>query len=553
MDILPTGMGIKTLKVTDITVIRDATDFIVVGDKKFYTEAEAKEEVERLNNHDNIKKINIRINTTNPNLYNMKIRDHPGLCVNNEFDPEFPKKVEDMNKKSLEDPEVIPVLIIAGNGDIANNQGYRLVIRCGRKKDVLPFLTKFDITKNRDVIKDLLNGDKYKLGNDYGGIVLRSKEAKENGVTIQNQILIEEEFFNNNPELKGNSYGIQSLRERIMEEQVQRTKSNIPKIIKEIDEKIKLLKKNNSVLDDIVSNPDKKIAKNLEQIINKITKFSPYRSDMEAKLKQELDNELIPIQIDDTLINNLPPIKYSNEPINRSTIFRLSSMKANPNMYKSNTFAEQLEGGYISTFSINNHSLCKTYNNEMALYNSMDLVKFEVDDVRGIRRLEWLEDLRNRFENILINGNVQKIVYDVTERILLNYISYDINPTDALTLKFAKYIIEQIGNDAYKSTIKASVNQFMRCNMRPTVNQTEIVRSCSQVYPDHFTFSGTYTECLNFKPRHKLIIEAYSELWTWCYLNSIAKHNSNNVYKLVGVNYLDPLIQKLLNKIFLME
>lgn len=545
-DIFPQGSGIVTLKPTHLTIIRDNIDSFIIGDKTFTNSIDALNEVKRLNSNNMIEQINIRAHSTDKNVYNMTLIDNPGLCNNSEIDVELPEKIEQMNLKFIKNKHIIPLVIIAGNGDPANSQALRLIMRNKRSRDSIGIITKTDIAKDNDILIKLLSGKMFPLGHGYHAVCLRSKEQFEKGVSVDEHFKFEKDFFTENSELVPNG-GIE-LRKLLSGIQLNMIRDKIPEIIENINEKIDKLENDKDFLDRLLNNENENLAIKLTTMIKELHQYSPYRALMEDKLRRELEAKILPLIINSINEDELPQPEFSKQLVDRSILKKLSKMKAEPVMYMKNRFRRLFSGGLISAVNINNENIRMAETYEQALDLTCSMVEFIVEDNNGIERMEWIEKLHNKFENILINDNVQDIVYQTTEHELLSYIARNVQKDDDLSIKFSEYIIKQIGQESYQSTIKQSIGQLLKTEERPNMDRREMIRNITQIYPEYFTFKGGIVEPYKFNNK-KFQVKIFDEVYTWAYMNSIGDKLSRNISRLVGVNFLDILIQKLMEMI----
>jgi hypothetical protein len=90
--ILPKSMKMSTLKPIHLTTIRFPTKKFKIGDKEYFSDVEAIQEIERLNNNSHVSKVNVTI--WSPDVYNATLVDLPGLFVVASKDmSDLPKKI----------------------------------------------------------------------------------------------------------------------------------------------------------------------------------------------------------------------------------------------------------------------------------------------------------------------------------------------------------------------------------------------------------------------------------------------------------------------------
>jgi len=172
------------------------TDFSQVRD-------EILEETNRLagnNKEISMKPIILRIYS--PNVPDLTLVDLPGLTkvpvANQPEDIEV--IIKNMVLHYISKPECIILAVSAANVDIANSDSLHLAKQVDPKGErTFGVLTKLDIMdKGTDALK-ALKGDEYHLKLGYVGVVCRSQEDIAKSKPLENALISEKNFFENNP------------------------------------------------------------------------------------------------------------------------------------------------------------------------------------------------------------------------------------------------------------------------------------------------------------------------------------------------------------------
>ncbi|QKF93607.1 dynamin superfamily protein [Fadolivirus algeromassiliense] len=542
--ILPKAMKMATMKPMHLTTIRSPEKKFKVGDRELKTEREAADEIDRVNNNTHIQKVNDTI--WSPDVYNAILIDLPGLFVvagKNEAD--LPKKVKDMSIQHLQDVSNIPLVVHAAPSDPATNHAIKLVGKYGREGDTLGIITKVDMLERQKTsfIEDMLRGDTCPMGHGYCTVVLRNDKDVEAGMTVNDKIKIEKEFFTRVP-LKPS--GVPQMRKMISNIQFSRVKEQIPNLIIDIDAQVANLKISQNFLQNLLSNDQKRLASRLRMMIEKLVGSSLDRAEFEDKLKKEFKTiigKYMEESFNKTEKNIIP--KFSTKQIDGNVFSYNINHKSNPSNYKEDGIKELFSYGLVSPVFLDNQTITNTFTKELELALGVPMIDLHIDDPLGKKRAQWNRYLNGYFSRLLSDDNIHKIVHDVTEKLLLEYIYNDVEGTDDLTKKFAEYMIKEIGNEAYESKIKYSITAMLNIERRPQVSIFEVARYISQMYPSYFTFHGKFFESMSRESK-RLRLEIYSDEWNEAYLRVVSDKLTENCYRNVAVNLLDRMVEKLL-------
>ena len=542
--ILPKAMKMATLKPIHLTTIRSQEIKFKIGDREVLTITEATHEIDRANNNTHITKINVTI--WSPDVYNANLIDLPGLfVVASKEHADLPKKVKDLSTTYLQDSNNIPVIVHAAPSDPATDQAIKLVNKFGRDVDALGIITKIDMLEKQKMgfIEEMIKGDAYKLGHGYCPVMLRSEKDIEENKTINQKIEEESEFITRFNLFPG---GVIEMRKMISGIQFTKIKDQIPNLINDIDLQIENLKISQSFMFNLINNDQRNLVGKLRMMIEKLVGSSIERSEFEEKLKQEF-KIIIGKYMEDTFNQitkkSLPKLSY--ETINSSIIKYNIRNRVDPNNYKIDGIKELFSYGLVSPIFIDNATIKNMFNKEINLAMTVPMLEIFIDDALGKKRAQWNRYLNSYFSKLLNDDNIHKIIHDITEKLLLEYIYNDPEGYDDLTKKFAEYMVKEIGNEAYESKIKYSITATLNLEKRPQVSIFEIIRYIGQMYPNYFKFEGRLFESFA-RENHKFKLEVYSEEWNEAYLRVVCDKLTENSYRNVAVNLLDKMVEKLL-------
>ncbi len=538
--ILPKAMKLATKKPLHLTTIRSKEVKFKVGERSLTNEKDAAEEIDRVNNNDYVKIINVTV--WSPHVYNSSLIDLPGLfVVAGKNEAGMPKRVKELSSLYLQNPNTIPLVIHAGPSDPATNTAIKMIEKHSRESDTLGIITKIDMLEKQSTgfIQELLNGKTYPMGHGYCAVILRNDKDIEVGMTVNDKMKLERELF---ARMSLKPSGVDQMRRMISDIQLERVKEQIPKLLNDIDAQINNLRVSQDFLFNLLNNNQTKLASKLLIMIEKLVSSSIDRAEFEDKLKKELKEVVGSYVMPDT---ERVEDQYTKSRIDSNIITYNIEHRFNPSSYKEDGIKELFSYGLLSPIVLDKTLLEETFEREVGLALSLPMIELYHDDPLGRKRSRWNKYLNSYFTRLLADDNIHKLIYEVTERLILEYIYDDPEEVDELTKKFAEYMLKAIGNEAYEEKIKYSISAMINIEKRPQVSIFEIVRYVTQMHPLYFTFRGSMFESYS-RVNKKIRLEIYSQEWNSSYLQVVSDKLTDNCYRNVAVNLLDRMVQKLL-------
>jgi len=536
--ILPTDMKMSTRKPTHITTLKSSVTSYKIGSKEFNTAKEAASEINRLNKNDMVKQIDVIVNS--PNVHNSIFVDLPGLfSISNDSTNNFKKVVKDMALDYASNKNLIPVLVHAAPSDPATNTAIKLISNVNRRNDALGILTKIDMVRDQktEYLEKMLNGVEFKLGYGFVAVILPNDSDIEKGISVQDKILIEEEYFKKYPNIK--PAGVRTLRKMISDIQAKKILEFIPEILVDIDTNIDSLKNSYDFLNNLLHNDHKKLSVNLRMMIEKLVGSSQERAEFENELKKRLDKE-IRLCLESILVSKKTELIRSKNPINEGIVDIFKNKKG---ASVKDDFKDLFNYGIKSPLFVDNVNLSETYDNELTLGLTLSLVEPVINDNLGSKRTEWNKQLNALITKLLKDDNIHKIIKSVTSKLLAEYICNDSEFDDPISKKFAEYMIEEISSEAFESKIKYSITAMLQIERRPHVSLFEIMRYYVTKHPEIMKMPGFF---LFKKPANRIKLEIYSQDWKEAYTNVLVNNMIENAFRNVNVNLLDRMIETLL-------
>jgi len=537
-NLFPKRNDLATLKPMDITTIQSDKTMYKVGNDVFYSENDASEQISRMNNNSSINKISVVIQS--PNVYNTFFKDLPGLCfLTHNGDKSFPEKVKNMHIHALEDHNNIPVIINPGPTDPATNLALQLTHQYNRNKDALGIITKTDLTENQKttMIKDMLNGKKYQLGYGYIATVLRNGKDIDNNISINDKMEEERLFFENHPEIRPS--GVEEIRKKMSSIQFERIRNNIPDILANIDIKVDELKESKTILDKIIEDPNKRLPERLATMLKKLVSSSPYRANLEMKMEKEFIKAITSFVSYDTIIGE-QGIHSSDEPINNGFIKNVHDIDNNKI-----AFSDLFNHGAVSPIPVHNNSLQDAFITDQNIGNILSGIRFYYNDESIIiDRLEWHEFINKYFTNIENNADIENLIYDITERMLLEYIYEDKDINDDITKKFSEYIIKMIGSSAYEETLRFAIYTCVSSERRPSVDTVNLCKNIIKNNPEYFKFSTGFIKNFWGKKPTKVLIKIFGHEFNKAYIENAMTNIAKKCSSIVKVHLMDRMVPK---------
>ena len=537
--ILPTDMKIATKKPTHITTLRSETTKFKIGDREFTRAKDAASEIDRLNRNDHVQKIDVVVHS--PHVYNSIFIDLPGLfAVSDESGDDFRKKVKDITNAYVANNTFIPLIVHAAPSDPATNAAMRIISKIGRRQDSFGILTKLDMVKDQKTVylEKMLNGTEYRMGHGYCAVVLPNDLDIERGVTVEEKIKVEAEYFKKLPSIR--PAGIPMLRKMISDIQAQKISEQVPAILADVNTQIESLHNSQNFLNNLLSGSSKNLSRNLRMMIEKLVGSSQERAEFEQDLKTRLKTEI------KTYLNQKPAdtkIGSTQARVSDSIVMYHQARKSKTADVSVDKFRQLFSYGTKSPIFIDNHILNDTYNTETVLGTSLPLVELQIDDNLGTKRNKWSRQLNTYYSKLLKDETIHKIIRDNTFKLLMEYICDDPECSDGMSVKFIEYMINEIGNEAFESKIKYSITAMINIEKRPNVSIFEVMRYMVSKHKDIVGIKDT----LLFPPTvYKKKFEIYGDDWIEAYSAVVIDNLAENCYRNVAVNLLDLMVEKLL-------
>lgn len=555
VQLLPKCEGLCTRKPTNLTLINNHEQRIIINEK-LYSEEDASKELTKLNLDPKISHINLTI--LSPYVYNCNIVDTVGLIHVSEQDSNLdPKKIKSDTIEYLKDSNNIFVLVSSAPSDLANSHILELIKKYGRSNDTLGVMTKIDLVENQNqaIIADILAGKKYKLGYGWVPVKLRSDRDILDGITIEESINLEYEYCQSRI-FSGYPFGIGEVKRTISTIQLDKIKSSVPAILHEINQTIKSLQGSQNFLDKIINDSDSNLAYKLSLMIEKLVGSSTERSHFETLLKVELNKFLLEYmdkvfkydvtdeeyRLEDNLSDQFIDYNIYSYHVQQGTIAS--------DLILNNDLHDMLNSGLISPITINNETLQAAYNKEANIAALMPTFELKVDDPLNHKKIAWMKYLEHYFSSLQKSNVLQDKVYEITEKMLLEYINS--SNDDELSKHFTEYIIRNIGQTAFEDKMRYSISCLVNIEQRPYVSIYDVMRQVIEITKSQYLdYSQFYKIRRMFSSpnSNKVELILYSDLWNRVYLITVINRLALNCYRIVAVNLVNKMVENLLSMV----
>lgn len=356
IDLFPTGSNMVTRRPLELTLLRAKRGEAVYGQfgafgDKIYDIAEltrriasANAEVAEDEAGGGVSTDPIRLTISSPTVLPMVLVDVPGyIAVTKHGQREdLPEQIEKMCDAYVRDSNYIKLVVMSATVDRANSLALAKLKRAGQMHNAFGVLTKLDLVtngsggsggddvvfgSNNGKVTDMLTDADYAPGLGLVGVVMRTSQEQDGGVTIAQSIHAEQRHFvrhgliveadvaeavadggdvtgittlpttthtqllNGNGVVEGVKLGVPFLQQALSREHLRKTAASIPSLVKQLDVVIARAKSNSSLLSQLAKQPDLDvISRELGKILDDMSAWSPRRRAFELQLNTALQS-----------------------------------------------------------------------------------------------------------------------------------------------------------------------------------------------------------------------------------------------------------------------
>jgi len=545
-DIFPVGDGMATKKKFCITTIRSDKTYYKIGTRTVTDKNEARDLLAKLNDNSAVKQVDIIIYS--PDVYNMMIKDHPGLIQYLSKDnKKMPEEIAKLTEEAIADKEGLLILVHGATQDIATDEAFRRIAEKDQEESTLGVITKPDLVQNDTVIRELLaNKGDFALGHGWHVVCLGAGEGDKEKK--------EERFFADRPRLF--NAGIAHVRERISAVQLKLLKDRLPSIVTDIDARIESLEKSNKFLGSVLNDPKKIIISKLQPVIESLVKSSPERRVFEHKVKERI-NECFALHVKAAIPSD--PLFYnivdSENQVHKSIIDFHMECPVNPANIEHDGFQNMMANNINSSVPLSQDVLAKVCKREMSMGCLTPVFDFvvEEDEVRReVMKTELHNSVKTYLRTLLREEMIQTEVLNIIITELLNHCRKNCDDLSANSNtgmeEFVENMLKTIGNELFEENIKYSIKATVGAQLIPSVDLNDVSRKLVQMNKSYFVFQGGFF-ANKFNPKKKLKVPMYGQMFNSAYIQAMATILGNDVDRLVHVNMTNNMVSGVLMKL----
>eukprot|EP01096_Ripella_sp_DP13-Kostka_P010336 TRINITY_DN4049_c0_g1_i1.p1 TRINITY_DN4049_c0_g1~~TRINITY_DN4049_c0_g1_i1.p1 ORF type:complete len:858 (-),score=453.53 TRINITY_DN4049_c0_g1_i1:207-2690(-) len=589
-DFLPKGTGMVTMRPLHMSLIRTEpgsapyAKFDNVKEKIYDFSNDLKNRLLSKNAELGVSSEPIYLKIFSPDVYNVQLVDLPGYvsAVKRGQDTELPNQIREMCNPYISNPNNIILVIAPATDDLANNIGLREIQSIsGAPERSMLVVTKPDVVVPQKVL-ELLNDNDYSTG--LGALAVRGRSSREleSGTTFHQLIQKESAFYQSSglSGTKGLRLGIITLRTVISDLLLEKMCHTFPEMLSQLDAILFQAKHNEDFLTSLTKQKDlKPIAKELELLVNQMHPSANTRLDFEKNLREGL-TEAIRNVWDNSYKGNFSSFFGTL----RKEEFDLHQKTLSPASKSSKSLAAKPSSAVTESLHLKVRSVLR--NSEFEGCSSEPLEKFRSLTIYGHGNPEKIDDwglstatlsamhsgMMSQYFRFFLPENIsrhrdswqnslertvtavieEQELIDKAQDILLSKLFAFVNDINLehnsdqtqMARSFFKYLIEKITAREDNEAIDQGLRAIILRELRAVADVSEISAFLPEItgYPPADEFSGFFG--VQNGPKG---IAVYGEAWTKAYIEVVVQRCSDDIFRYLAVESLNPLIFKCLH------
>lgn len=287
-DVLPRGSGIVTrcpiiFHLEPIPQGEKEHCIFRNNPKKYYDWNEARKYLENetsliSGNNKGISTNPIFMQISSPKVFDLILIDLPGITKIPIGDQpsDIELRIRELILTYIKNPNAIILAVTPANTDLANSDSLKLAREVDPKGErTIGILTKMDLVEDGSEYFDVMEGKLYKLKYGYVGVKLRRQNDLDNGVTVEQALEEERNFFQNNKQFAkvADRMGITYLASMLNQTFMAHTKKTLPTIKDSINSLVTVKQYELKQYGDLLFEHDDSLSKGL-YILNLLSKFA---------------------------------------------------------------------------------------------------------------------------------------------------------------------------------------------------------------------------------------------------------------------------------------
>lgn len=513
----------------------------------------------------------IKLEFHSPNVHNVTLVDLPGyiLAIKQDQDKELPKHIKKLVESYIEKPNNLIVVVVSASEDVALSLGIREARKVDKDENrSLGVLSKIDLRPAKDIIHTLENKD-YPLPLGYIGVMCRTLDELNAGVTFPEHVDNEEEFIKKKKLRvhEGIRVGIPVLRKELSTHLLQRIANNFPSILEQLDGKIDKAKKDEDFLTTLTREKDlTKVAKELEKLVNAFHPMAASRLDFEKNLRTEIFR-VVKENLSRIIHSHYPGLSaavpeatlesdeaHKNPSIQGHSRTILSDIGARSNQPLSyDFFANFFVYGAGSPEKLDDKVLSQL--DRAVFVNGLNTPFYShhlTTDYQTLKA-EWQDTLVSIIDELVEStagrDSVGQATRVMTIQSIIQFIdsfaisgNHSVQNAESAQLArfFFRYLLEQVSERTDQEGLTNVINSMIKREKRAICNYDEFTHAIREKLKLPIEGEGFWS--LSPRTLYPVQIPAYQDVWTLAYFDILAKRISDDVFRILAVDLVNPLI-----------
>nr|WGU15254.1 dynamin superfamily protein [Variosea sp.] len=560
---LPKGTNMVTRRPLEITLVRDesAKYFLFEDGHKLHDIDAVRDRLNEENKDFEFSDSPIRLEVHSPDVQNVTLVDLPGYihAVTKDQSKDLPKKIQKLCKNYIDKKDNLILVIVSAAEDTAMSVGLKEVYKLEDwESRTLGVLTKMDLRNTKDIVKTLKNNE-YPLGMGYIGVRCRTDKEIDDKINFNELIKKEDEFIKSRKlhqsEVK---VGIPVLREELSKELLSRIATSFPAILEQLTARIEKAKTDEQFLQSISAEKDlTNVAKELEKLVMQFHPSSPTRLVFEKHIRQNIDaivdkhwNKAIQTWFGDLKkIKEEPSSILQEAPrdaeVRKHSANLLSALNVQATVPLKSDFSSVVIYGDSTPDKIDDAMLKEASESTIRIGASSPFYQITFPEDYVNQRLIWQRNLTEAVATVAHKSELPEACRKQAIDDLLQFVekaALGAGPTKSqhfvLAKYFFRYLLEKIADRTNQDRLTDSMQTMLNREKRALISYSDLLLSIRNNLPVPAEKSNSYFHSKSYP----VPVHAYSDLWTKSYFDVMKKRTSDDLFRVLAVELINPLI-----------
>lgn len=498
----------------------------------------------------------------------MLVTDFPGFISTTKAgeSDDLPAIIEEMCRPAIEDDTTFKVVVMNGTVDRAGSIALREVKKAGQFHNTLGVLTRCDLVVDSNhgrhkLIEHLMDTD-YLPGLGIVGVVLRSSTQLDNGVTIGQQLVNEQNFITKHrlsPEDEPSiRIGVPVIREIISRKQIHEAMEQLPLLEAEVNNQIEKKKNSRSMLQKLATGDNlTRVAAGMEELVGNLHPVAPTRLVLEKDMKDALAR-VIRDKVNRAFseyFGNVSPVhdvitkrKVSHSDATLAYIRNslIASGAKNIPTDMSFAFEQTCIFGSCAT-SLNESDMDNSYLAHLNRKAAMLFFRFDLTPHSNETRVQWVRNLKRCIDKILVEEDLAEICRKTAIATVVSKVDeYQPDNDDGLSRSFFEFILTKITERTNNDGLVDSINRMVNREKRPYAEPQDLAFYASMQSRLPWTDKVGFFD----EEHYPKIYSVYGDEWTDAYKEVLIERMEREIYRTISVNVNDPLIREAIELAF---